>query len=165
MSSQNNLTKSRHVSNINLKTFGSILPWPTCVPPTYLLYLLPRPSRQVPEVPYCTVKHLYCSSAIFLHYDIACACLKGIFFHHMSLVYLLPLPSQQPFKYCIVRTYRQAHTKGILIHATCGISTNQAVTEASYSMYHKSCYKGWTPHQTNIAPTAHAASHSGQFHW
>ena len=96
MSSQNNLTKSRHVSNINLENFGSILPWPTCVPPTYLLYLLPRPSRQVPEVPYCTVKHLYCSSAIFLHYEIACACLKGIFFHHMSLVYLLPLPSQQP---------------------------------------------------------------------
>ena len=48
----------------------------------------------IPQVLYC--KHLYCSSAIFLHYEIACACLKGIFFHHMSLVYLLPLPSQQP---------------------------------------------------------------------
>ena len=53
MSSQNNLTKSRHVSNINLENFGSILPWPTCVPPMYLMYLLPRPSRQV--LKYCTV--------------------------------------------------------------------------------------------------------------
>ena len=77
------------------------------MPPTYLLYLLPLPSRQVHEVLYC--KHLYYSSAICLHYEMACACLKGIFFHHMYLLYLLPLPSQQPPKYCTVRTYLVCH--------------------------------------------------------
>ena len=37
------------------------------------------------------------------------ACLEGIFFHHMYLLYLLPLPSEQPPKYCTVRTYLFCH--------------------------------------------------------
>ena len=59
LSSQHNLTKSRHISSINLKNFGNILPWPTCMPRgyllssyvQYLLYLLPLPSPK-----YCTVR-------------------------------------------------------------------------------------------------------------
>ena len=77
-----------------------------------------------------------------------------------KVLYCTYIPRPMPERYPL-------YAKGILFHITFGISTNQAVTVASCSMYmpYVLLYytKGWTAHQTDIAPTAHAASYSDQF--
>ena len=132
--SQNKLTKSRHISRINLENFGCM----TCIRTSY-----------VPTVPTTTVFHSKVSSFIICAY---CTHLSSYCTTHTYLVCHLPgLPDARriPKVSSFVPRSESIQIKPLQrLPTVCAINLTR---------------KGRTPLQTNIAPTAYAACHSGQF--